>query len=68
MNGSISFRGVPWGHWEIIGGGLTEGYRIWHHNPHLAITADEQYRQNVENGYMTKSIEIIPPTIELRYD
>ncbi len=34
----------PWGWWEL----KTE---IWHHNPRLLITREEQREQNIKNGY-----------------
>jgi hypothetical protein len=36
---------VPWGVWDLSGN--------WHHNPKLKMSADEQYRQNVQNGFLT---------------
>lgn len=42
---------VPWGE---LGPGAG-GARTWHHNPNVALSRDEQYRQNVANGFIVES-------------
>jgi hypothetical protein len=38
---------VPWGSWEYISTGIC----VWSHNPCLKMTEEEQYAENVKNGY-----------------
>jgi hypothetical protein len=40
---------VPWGSFGPNG--------EWHPNPALKISADEQYRQNVKNGFLPRMLE-----------
>ncbi len=37
---------IPWGGWDIYGN--------WEPNPRLMMSTAEQYKQNVENGYIDK--------------
>lgn len=55
---------VPWGEFRTLAGGAL----IWNHNPLLAMTRDEQYRQNVLNGFIKAAtpveVDVLPPIPE----
>ena len=39
---------MMWGAWNIS----RDGTRTWVHNPNLSMSRDEQYRQNIANGWL----------------
>lgn len=39
---------IGWGSWEYISSTIC----VWRHNPKLKMTEDEQYNENIKNGYI----------------
>jgi len=49
---------IPWGMWDIYGG--------WTPNRNIEMSEQEQFRQNLENGYFDRMINLYMPTTELK--
>lgn len=53
---------IPWGMWH-----MSRSLICWTPNPNLQISADEQYRQNVANGFDC-STRRLRPVVGYVYD
>ena len=54
-----------WGYYEMKPCGLFAFNKVWHHNPALDMSKDEQLKQNKANHKDFSEKEHIPPAIKL---
>jgi len=54
-----------WGWYEMKTCGLFAFNKVWHHNPNLNMSRDEQLEQNIANHSDFVEEEYIPPAVKL---
>lgn len=56
-----------WGYYELKPVGSFAFHQIWHPNPDIKLSADEQYNRNKENFDDFSVFKYLPPAIKMTF-